>query len=384
MNTSHLKNIIDFRRELHQFPEISGREEQTARRVGRFLSEHTSANVIDGIGGHGVMAIFEPDPVDDPITILVRAELDALPIHETGNRAHISGNSGTAHSCGHDGHTAILCALGMKLSGNPAKNRVILLFQPAEETGEGAAAVLADPAFLEYRPDQVLALHNIPGEELGTVLWRSGVFCAASVGMHIRFRGQTAHSAYPATGVSPVPASLSMVEYARATSGKKSDADFWITLAGLQTGGDQFGISPGDAELWFTLRALETSVLNDIRARMQAEAERLAAEFSLDCEISWHEPFDATYNDAGLTQAFVEIMHQNGYSAQQKQEPFLWSEDFGRFTSAYRGFLFGLGSGLDCKPLHNPAYDFPDELIPVGAGIFEAWIRAQETHPHLP
>ena len=198
-----LVELTEWRRKLHQHPEISNEEAMTAREVVEFLAETGPDKVVTGLGGHGVAMVYDSGNAGP--TVLFRSELDALPIQELSGVPHASLVPGKSHMCGHDGHTAILAALGRQLGRRrPDRGRVVLMFQPAEETGNGAAGVVADPRFGEIAPDFAFSLHNLPGIPFGEVRLRTGVVNCASRGMRIVLEGKTAHSSMPETGVSPM------------------------------------------------------------------------------------------------------------------------------------------------------------------------------------
>ena len=187
-----LVELTGFRQHLHRNPELSGQEAWTAAQVVAALVPLGPDRVLTGLGGHGVAAVWtapEPGP-----TVLFRSELDALPIEEISQAAHRSAVPGKAHLCGHDGHSTILLGLARLIARDrPARGRVVLLFQPAEEDGSGAASVLADPRFSGIRPDWAFALHNMPGYPLGHVVVAPGPANCASEGLRVVFRGRTAH-----------------------------------------------------------------------------------------------------------------------------------------------------------------------------------------------
>jgi amidohydrolase len=181
MEKDTLKTLIEFRKTLHQYPENSGEEKETAKKVLNFFRDLNPSKVIQKLGGHGLAFIFEGKE-DGPIS-LYRCELDGLPIKEENNIKHISTVAGKSHVCGHDGHMAIISGLGMHLSKNPpSKGKVVLLFQPAEETGVGAEAVIKDPKFKSIKPDYAFALHNLPTFDSKQIILKKGAFAAASVG----------------------------------------------------------------------------------------------------------------------------------------------------------------------------------------------------------
>ncbi|RVC41620.1 amidohydrolase, partial [Mesorhizobium sp. M4B.F.Ca.ET.088.02.2.1] len=215
--------LTAWRRKLHRQPEISNEEEKTAKEVVSFLADTGPDKVLTGLGGHGVAAVYDSGRAGP--TVLFRSELDALPIEELSGVPHASQVPGKSHMCGHDGHTAILAALGRQLGRErPASGRVVLMFQPAEETGNGAAGVVADPRFGEIAPDFAFSLHNLPGVPFGEVRLKSGVVNCASRGMRIVLEGKTAHSSMPETGVSPMLA-ISELMPALPALGRGSFAD---------------------------------------------------------------------------------------------------------------------------------------------------------------
>ncbi|RIY03450.1 amidohydrolase [Aureimonas flava] len=370
-----LAEIVAFRRHLHAHPEISDQEAATAHTVAEFLRGCGADEVVTGLGGHGVAAVFAG--AGEGPTLLIRSELDALPILEIGEREHRSRRDGVGHLCGHDGHSAILALVARWLGvRRPARGRVVLLFQPAEETGEGAARILADPAFAALAPDYAFSLHNLPGLPLGEVALRTGPVNCASRGMRVSLRGRTAHASMPWDGVSPLSAVAEMLALlpSLGTGGELDEAFQLVTVTHARLGEPAFGISPGEAEVWATLRALRDERMDALCARAEAGARACAERHGLGVEIAYDDVFRHCENhpDAvAILRAAMDarsVVHRPG-------EPMYPSEDFGLFASHARSAMFFLGAGVDHPRLHNPDYDFPDALIPVGAGIFEQVIR---------
>ena len=249
-------NFVELRHKLHQHPELSNNEVSTAYQLVNYLTPLSPDQVITGIGGAGVAVCFGDAATGS--TVMLRCELDALPISETNTFDHRSKTTGISHKCGHDGHMAILAAVAQYYSNNrPKAGRVILLFQPAEETGEGAKKVLEDKVSEQLNPDFVFALHNAPKYPLGEVLIKTGTICCGSRGMVIRLTGKTAHAAQPETGNSPVKAVyqlLPLFEQLPALINSQSDVTF-ATIVGVKLGEKTFGTSPSDAEIYVTLRS---------------------------------------------------------------------------------------------------------------------------------
>lgn len=372
-----ITGLTRFRHDLHRHPEVSGFEAQTAQRVQAALATLGPDQVVTGLGGHGVAAVFRGDSPGP--TVMIRAELDALPILQNPGAAHRSLTDGVAHLCGHDGHMAILLGVARGLSRHrPASGRAILMFQPAEEDGSGAAAVLADPAFAPLRPDWAFALHNMPGLPLGQVQVSAGPMNCASCGLRLRLMGRTAHAATPDTGLSPTAALFDLIPALQALGpgGALTPGFRLVTLTHARLGTPSFGIAPGEGEVWVTLRSLTDADMTGLKAQAQDLAHRQAAKHGLQLDLSWHDDFAACHNDpqavaqiqAALTDAAIPFGPTDG--------PMRPSEDFGRFAgSGARCAMFLLGAGEDSPALHDPGYDFPDTLIAPGVSAFTAILR---------
>ncbi|WP_165313475.1 amidohydrolase [Vibrio ziniensis] len=359
----------EFRRELHQFPELSNHEHQTARRVEEVFKKFRPDETVTSLGGHGVAFIF--NGAEEGPTTLIRCELDALPIEECNNFAHRSVHQGVSHKCGHDGHMAIVTALGEELCENKLKSgRVILAFQPAEETGEGAIGMVNDPAFATYVPDFAFALHNYPGLSLGHVAVKVGSFNCASRGMIIRLKGKTSHAAHPENGVSPALAMCSIIESLTALPQTLTQTS-WVTVIHANLGEIAFGTSPGDAVVMATLRSETNEAMENLVQAATQIAQELSEQHGLTWSMEWQDVFQASVNSELGSALVVKACENTEIPCHILQEPMRWSEDFGQFTAvAKEGAMFVLGSGRQSPQLHNPDYDFPDELIPIGKAVF--------------
>lgn len=374
---SDLTELTEWRRELHRHPEISGEEEKTAASVVGFLAATSPDETITGLGGHGVALVYDsgaPGP-----TILLRSELDALPIEEVGDAPHRSIVPGKSHMCGHEGHTTILAAVARQLARRrPASGRVVLLFQPAEETGKGAAGVTSDPRYASIRPDWAFSLHNLPGVPLGEVRLKEGVVNCASRGIRIRLQGRTAHASQPETGVPPTLAvSRLLPALEKLSHGSFTDDDFaLVTVCHASLGEPVFGIAPGHAEIRATLRTRLDGRMDALVAAAEELARRIAASDGLTCVIDYDEVFVASLNDAEATARIAAALDAEGIRWNGDGLPMRASEDFGLFgRGATRSAMFYLGAGMDLPALHNPDYDFPDDLIPIGARVFVRLVR---------
>ena len=362
--------LLDLRYRLHRRPEVSGHEVATAAMVLDFVRSSQPDQIVTGLGGHGLALVYDsgkPGP-----TVMIRAELDALPIEETGQPVWRSEVAGKGHLCGHDGHMTILAGLAQDLGARrPDLGRAVLLFQPAEEDGSGAAAVLADPRFDAIRPDHAFSLHNLPGLPLGVAVLEPGAANCASVGMRLCFSGRTAHAAEPDKAISPARALATLVP-ALADLGRGGDLgpEFrLVTLTHLRMGEPAFGITPGAGELWATLRCLSDANMAGLKAEAVALARAAAAADGLGLEISWHDDFAASTNHPEATQTLRAALEAEGVR-RIPGAPMRASEDFGRFSSVAQSAMFWFGAGEDHPPLHAPDYDFPDSLITPGIRVF--------------
>ncbi|MBX9465740.1 MAG: amidohydrolase [Aquamicrobium sp.] len=377
LTNQDIADLVAFRHELHRFPEISGEEAETAQRVVAFLDDTRPDKVLTGLGGHGVAAVYDSG-VPGP-TLLFRSETDALPIEEISDAPHRSTVPGKSHMCGHDGHSAILAALGRQFGRQrPARGRIVLMFQPAEETGDGAAGVVADARYEAIRPDFAFSLHNLPGTPLGHVRLKPGVVNCASRGMRIVLEGKTAHSSMPETGTSPMLAvSRLMPALAKLGGGSFENDDFgMVTVTHAEMGEAVFGIAPGRAEVWCTLRTRLDERMADLCAAAESLVRKTAAQDGLHFSVDYHEIFVASLNAPEAVEHLRAALDAEGVPHDEEQLPMRASEDFGLFGHTAKSAMLFLGSGTDHPALHNPDYDFPDDLIPIGSRIF---MRAART-----
>ena len=377
LTNADLIELTALRRDLHRFPEVSRDEYATAQRMVDALRALNPNQIVTGLGGHGVAAVFNGAAAGP--TVLFRAELDALPIHELSDADHRSTIPGKGHLCGHDGHMTLLLGLARLIARHrPAKGRVVLMFQPAEEDGSGAAAVVADPRFAAIKPDWAFAIHNLPGLPLGHAALAAGVVNCASQGLKITLTGKTAHASQPEAGLSPGLA-LSRLIPALANLGQGGPLapDYrLVTLTHARLGEPAFGIAPGEAEIWATLRTIADDKMVALREASITLAQAEAKAHGLTVTFSHHDDFAASVNDpqatAQLSKAMdaLNIPHDNG------DLPMRGSEDFGRFgQQGTKSAMLFLGAGIHHAALHNPDYDFPDDLIPIGVQIFHTTLR---------
>ncbi|SHG89009.1 amidohydrolase [Cognatishimia maritima] len=376
LTNSDLMELTELRRALHRRPEVSGQEQETAETVRRALNALSPTQIITGLGGHGVAAVFDSG-LDGP-TVLFRAELDGLPIQEISEKAWRSEIAGQGHLCGHDGHMTMLLALGRLLRRKPvAKGRVVLLFQPAEEDGSGARAVVADPRFADIQPDWAFAIHNLPGIPLGQLATRPGLMNCASRGLRIHLTGKTAHAAMPEDGTSPMQAISELIPALTALGqgGALDDSFQLVTLTHLSVGAPSFGISPGEAHLFATLRTAEDTAMAGLADQANTILEDAAKRHGLGLEVEVFDDFAASINDTEATEIALKAAGTLDIPSTNAGIPMRASEDFGVFGWSAKSAMLCLGAGETHAALHNPDYDFPDDLIPVGAALFHQIAR---------
>lgn len=371
-----MEELISLRRELHKNPEVSGFEKETAVRIQNYLGQYPPTKLLTNIGGNGILAIYEGKQKGK--TILLRCELDALPIQEINSFEHKSKVKNVSHKCGHDGHMAILCGVAKHIFENPLeKGNVVVVFQPAEENGKGAQAVFDDEKFKFIQPDFVYALHNLPGYDKNQIVLKEGTFTCAVNSIIIKLHGKTSHAGEPENGDNPA---LAISEIISAFLEKKQpnilDKNYCVlTPIYIEMGEKAYGVSAGYGEVHFTFRSNQNKLMQQIENELEEIAITIARKHNLIPEISWTESFKANENDKVAVDFIRTAARKAKLPVLEKEVPFSFGEDFGLFTKHYKGAMFGLGSGKKVPALHNPDYDFPDEIIKSGVSVFTSLIK---------
>ncbi|MEA3494614.1 MAG: amidohydrolase [Bacteroidota bacterium] len=365
------QKLINIRHLLHQNPELSNQEIETAIRVSDFMKALNPDKIVN-ISKTGRLFIFDSN--NDGKTTVFRADMDALPINEENKTIkYLSLNKGIAHSCGHDGHMTIVLGLAQKIAENrPKKGKVILLFQPAEESEQGARDIVNDEKFNILKPDYIFALHNIPKEEKHQIIVKNGSFAAASKGMTVKLFGKSSHAAEPEKGISPADAISKIIEQLHNLRDNKtlfSDL-ILLTIINIKLGEIAFGTSPGYAEIRITLRAFENKDMKILTDKTEAVINKITEEENLKAEIKYSEVFPAIINNQKCFNLIKQSANINNYDIKEIDKAFKWSEDFGYYSEKYNTGFFGLGSGKNQPALHNPDFNFPDEIIETGVNLF--------------
>lgn len=362
-----------FRSTLHHVPEGALQELRTASIVAGFLAAYRPDAMLHTLGGHGVAAVYEgenPGP-----TMLVRAELDAVPVERAEQSPFAIMSPAYEHRCGHDAHMTMVAGLApLFASRRPESGRVVLLFQPAEETGEGAQRVLDDPVFMGLRPDFAVALHNLPGVPKNTVVLREGVFACASVGLSLDLHGEPSHAAEPEKGTSPAAALGELLLELPELSTPEGPGYRLFTITHAEMGRRSFGVSPGHARLFATLRAQTNTDLEAVRARATELVRDKCTRFGLRSEVTWCDAFPETRNDPNLVRVLAGVCTELGIDHLEREHPMRWSDDFGHFAAAAPSVYFGIGIGEERPGLHQEGYAFPEGVVPVGVEVLHRFV----------
>lgn len=364
-----IKSLVEIRQHLHQNPELSEEENKTAE----FIEELIKPLNPDSILRIGFSRVFVFDSGHEGPVIAFRADMDALPIEEKNTILHVSKVKGVSHVCGHDGHMSILIGFAREMVKQVLqKGKVILVFQSAEETGQGARQLLESEDFKKLNIDYIFGLHNIPNFELGQVLVRKGSFASASRGMIVQLQGKTSHAAEPENGINPALAIAQITQELHKLIGQKDNFESLTLLTFIYTkmGEIAFGTSAGDAEMGFTLRAFENSDMDSLVTKVEQIIRKIADENQLLLQISYTEEFPGTISSEKAYQLIVQSAKRLKHTIVELDEPMRWSEDFGYYSKIAKTGFFGLGSGIDQPQLHHPDFDFPNELIEKGVSIF--------------
>ncbi len=376
LDNNFITQITTLRKSLHANPELSGKEFQTQEKIIRFLTKETNS-IIEKIAHTGVIATF--NGTSDGLPVMIRGDIDALPIIETNDFKHRSIIEGVSHKCGHDGHTAILLGLALLLGKqNILKGKVILLFQPSEENGTGAKAVLEDVAFKNIKIDYAFALHNLPGYASDEIVIKDNEFSGNVKSIIIKLNGKTSHAAEPEKGNNPSLAIASLLQYAhKITLNDVASKHFFLaTPIHVNMGELAYGVSAGFGEVHFTIRSWSGKIMEKKTKELVNYIHELCVSNQLQSEIIWTQVFTETINHSKAVESIINAANYNGYTITKRLYPFKWGEDFGLFTQKIKGAMFGLGAGLKTPALHNPDYDFPDKILPAGINMFYQIIKS--------
>ncbi|MFT4181902.1 MAG: M20 aminoacylase family protein [Rhizobium sp.] len=371
------REMAAWRRELHAHPEFGFEEKRTSAFVAARLREFGLDDVTEGIGGTGVVGTLKRGTGNRAIAL--RADMDALRITEQGEHAHRSQNPGIMHACGHDGHTAMLLgAARMLAEDGDFDGTVRFIFQPAEEWGKGALAMLDDGLMDRFPFGEIYGLHNMPGLPVGRFETRAGPIMSAEDNFEIVLKGVGGHAARPHWGNEVLVAACALVTNLQTiVSRRLSPTDIGVvSVTELITDGTRNAL-PGLARILGDTRSFRPEVSASIEKQMRIIAEGTALAHNVTAEVGYTREFVPLVNDASLAEeafAAARSFLEPGNVA-VATEPMTGSEDFARFLDHVPGCFVFLGNGRESAPLHNPAYDFNDEGLLHGANFHASIVR---------
>nr|CAD6407456.1 amidohydrolase [Rhizobium sp. Q54] len=372
------EEVAGWRRHLHEHPEILYDVHQTAAFVAEKLRSFGCDVVETGVGRTGVVAIIKGRLGEGPV-VGFRADMDALPILETSGKPWASKTPGNAHSCGHDGHTAMLLGAAQYLAETRNfKGSVALIFQPAEEGGAGALAMVEDGFLDKYGIGQVYGMHNSPGLPLGRFAIRKGSVMAAADTFEITINGRGSHAAQPHHSVDPVLVSSYVVLALQSIVSRQTDPlhSLVVTVASIH-GGEANNVIPDTVTMGGTVRTLLPETRDFAEKRLKDVVQATALAHGASAEINYRRGYPVTFNHDAETDFAAEVAGKVGgpNTVDMAMAPHMGAEDFSYMLERRPGAFIFIGNG-DTANLHNPAYDFNDEALPYGISY---WVTLAET-----
>lgn len=366
--------MIEIRQDLHRNPELGFQEERTKA----FVAERLRALGIEVHVGVGVVGVLRSGGGNKAIGL--RADMDALPITETSSHGYVSTNPGAMHACGHDGHTTMLLGAAERLAQTPEfDGTVVFLFQPNEEHGLGARAMIEE-GFLERFPvDEIYAIHNLPGAPVGQISTRSGIICNSETLFEIAVKGRGGHASMPQVGVDAITVGAEIVSALQTIIARKlaPASGAVVSVTEFLTDG-QRNVLPGNATLKGDVRARSPEDRVAIEDLIRQISQGIAAAHGIEASVGFDTQFVETINAEAPVDAVYRAAEAAGCSLIRDRAPMSFSEDFAHFSAAVPGCFLLLGngeSGAHGRPLHASDYDFNDALLHIGV---EFWVRLVE------
>lgn len=355
--------LKEIRKTLHQKAEVSWKENLTRIYVNQLILS-LKPDLSFEVGHGSLLYLFNLKQMPQAPLICFRADLDALPIEETLQIEHASRQKGVSHKCGHDGHMTVMIGLAERL--HKKQKKFALLFQAAEEVGEGAKMVMDDPIFHKHRPDFIFGFHNIPGGDKNKIFYSQHLFACASTGLEIIFQGNHQHAAKAHKHDNALYDCMCLLENLKKMPEHLQDQRPLkkFSINSINSNTYEFGSIASEVKVGLTLRAENDQDLNDMVSHIK--------DLSKGHKINFIEPFPATINNLSFKiEDFFKANPALNNNSQFIQHPYSWSEDFGYYLRSIKGAYFGIGSGEDCLPLHHQHYDFPDDIIEGAVDFFE-------------
>ncbi|WP_171173209.1 amidohydrolase [Ruegeria sp. HKCCD8929] len=366
--------LTSVRQHLHQHPELGLQEDRTRAYVAGYLKD-LGLEVHEGVGVVGILRAGSGNRA-----IGLRADMDALPITEQSRHDYVSRNEGVMHACGHDGHMAMLLGAAELLVDDPGfDGTVVFLFQPDEEHGSGAKAMIAEGVLERFPVEEVYAIHNLPGAPVGQVSTRKGLICSSESLFEISIQGQGGHASMPQVGVDAITVGAEMVHALQTIVSRKlaPGSGAVVSVTEFVTDG-QRNVLPGQAVLKGDVRARSPEDREAIAGFMRQIAQGVATAHDVTVEVEFNTGFVETLNAKGPTEAVARVARGMGFETLADRNPMSFSEDFAQFTVAVPGCFLLLGNGEEGpngQPLHSNDYDFNDALLSIGAHFWVELVR---------
>lgn len=369
-----IKKLTELRHEFHQYPELGFQETKTKTKIAKFLRAK-GLEVIEGVGVIGVLKSGSGSK-----TIGLRADMDALPIQETSKHAYSSKHPGVMHACGHDGHTTMLLGAAEELANSlDFDGTVIFIFQPNEENGLGAKAMLNEGILSSFPISEIFALHNLPGTETGRIITRKGLMCSSESLFEISLKGQGGHASMPHVGRDTISVGCEIIQSLQNIISKKLAPSSGSVLSVTEfTSDGARNVLPGNSLIKGDVRSRNKEDRLEIKRLMIRIVEGISDAHEITGEVSFETEFVETINSSDQTETVIAIAEELGLSLDRNCEPMSFSEDFAHFSNVVPGCFFLLGNGqTGCvsSPLHSSSYDFNDELLPIGIKIWSRLVR---------
>jgi hippurate hydrolase len=371
--------ITAWRRDFHENPELLYEVHRTAGIVSDKLKQFGCDEVVTGIGRTGVVAVIKGKTDKSGKVIGIRADMDALPIEEATGAPHQSKVPGAMHACGHDGHTAILLGAAKYLAETRNfDGTAVMIFQPAEEGGAGAEAMLKDGLLERFGVQEVYGLHNMPGIPVGNFALRPGPLMAAADRFDIQIEGKGGHAARPHEGIDTLLVACQVVTALQSIVARNVDPleSAVVSVCSIQAG-NTFNVIPQHARLLGTVRTLTDEVRDLCETRIRAVVESVCAAYGATVKIEYNRGYPVTRNHPEQADFLARIAAQVGGEGAVDADvtPLMGAEDFSYMLEQRPGAYIFLGNGATAG-VHHPAYDFNDEAIPYGVSL---WAKVVET-----
>lgn len=373
------RSMVAWRRDIHANPETGFEEQRTSNVVAQALAL-MGLEVHRGLAGTGVVATLRNG--DGP-SIGLRADLDALHLQELGKRDHASTCAGKMHACGHDGHTAMLLGAAAHLARHkPFKGTVRFIFQPAEENLGGGRVMVEQGLFEQLPVDAVYGMHNVPAVPRGKFAIRTGTMTAFLDTFEIVVTGKGCHGAMPEAGIDPIVVAANLVNALQTVVSRRTAATASAVVSVTQIhGGDTWNVIPESVVLRGTTRALEAGVRRRTREAMEQICRGVAATHGCDVRMEYFEGYPGVVNtpEEARAAACAAASLVGADKVETQAKPSMGSEDFAFMLQERPGayIVIGAGEGDDDPPVHNPYYDFNDNILPLGAAYWVALVKQQ-------